>query len=222
MKTAGSYQKKSAPRLCRALELFTLLLITAAFLPAESLEFQGNTMTTVLTGGEEHTVLRGNAVIKTESTEITAEEIELYGDDFRYARCRQNVEVIQEEKGLLITCSNLFYDRRLDLSRIQGRSVLEDRDNEVVIKSGFLEYDGEKDIALMQIGVRILGEDFAGRSEFARYDKERQVMELSGMPVVNWKDDTYRASRIVIDLEADEISLEGEVRGEVITGEDSE
>ncbi|MFP4432014.1 MAG: hypothetical protein ACLFPV_12255, partial [Spirochaetaceae bacterium] len=51
----------------------------------------------------------------------------------------------------------------------------------------------------------------------ALYRRETEVLELSGLPVVFWKGDEYRAARIVVDLQQDEISLEGDVRGRITT-----
>ena len=73
-----------------------------------------------------------------------------------------------------------------------------------------------------QIGVRILRDDLTARSEFVRYDRDRNVLELSGYPVVFWKGDEYRASRISIDLDRDEIELEGGVEGTVTSDEEDE
>jgi hypothetical protein len=49
----------------------------------------------------------------------------------------------------------------------------------------------------------------------ARYFRDEDRLELSGLPVVNWKGDTYRAARINVDLKSDRIQLEGAVSGEV-------
>ena len=43
---------------------------------------------------------------------------------------------------------------------------------------------------------------------------------MSGMPEVFWKDDYYSASRITINLETDEIELQGKVSGSVSTEEE--
>ena len=37
------------------------------------------------------------------------------------------------------------------------------------------------------------------------------------MPVVFWKNDEYRALRIIVDLDKDEITLEGKVSGSIFT-----
>jgi lipopolysaccharide export system protein LptA len=53
------------------------------------------------------------------------------------------------------------------------------------------------------------------RSEFAKYNREKETLELAGMPIVIWKDDEYRASRITINLDTDNINMTGEVSGTI-------
>ncbi len=189
---------------------------------AEDFTFSSDRMSTIVAKGRERTLLSGNARIVSDTTEITADEIELFGDESRYALCYGNVTVIDEEKGIKLICDELFYDRDIDLSRIDGYSEMIDQKNELVVKGGFLEHFGDDDITIVQIGVRILKEDMACRSEFARYKREEDLLELSGMPYVYWKEDEYRASRIIINLDTDEIRLEGEVTGKITAEKDEE
>ena len=99
--------------------------------------------------------------------------------------------------------------------RVRGKVVMLDKKNEVVVKGGFLENWEESDETVVQIGVRILKEDLVCRAEYARYLRNEEKLELSGMPVVNWKGDEYRALKIFIDLNTDTIRLEGDIRGKV-------
>ena len=93
-----------------------------------------------------------------------------------------------------------------------------DHDNEMVIKGGFLEHWERQDETLIQIGVRILSEDLVARAQFVRYDRGDQTVTLSGLPVVTWEGDEYRAARIFIDLDDDRIVLDGAVSGQLSTG----
>ena len=70
--------------------------------------------------------------------------------------------------------------------------------------------------------MRVLKPDLVCRSEYARYLREEERLELSGMPVVNWKGDEYRALKITIDLDKDTIRLEGDIRGKVTTKDEEE
>lgn len=206
----------------RAALLLLLLLSSTLWGEGETFRFSSDKTTAVLTKGKERTLLQGNAVIVSGTTTIKANRIELYGSDFRYADCSGGVRVTDSQKGLIITCQAMFYDRKEEITRIEGYVEMIDLDNEIVAKAGFLENYGKEDLSILQIGVRILKEDMACRSEYARYRRDVDILELSGMPVVFWKGDEYRASRIIINLDTDEISLEGEVMGSITSGKETE
>jgi len=206
----------------KAALLFLLLISSGLWAEGETFRFSSDKTTAVLTKGRERTLLQGNAVIVSGSTTIKAERIELYGSDFRYADCSGGIKVTDSQKGLIINCQTMFYDRKEEITRIDGYVEMIDLDNEIVAKAGFLENYGKEDLSILQIGVRILKEDMACRSEYARYNRDTDILELSGMPVVFWKGDEYRASRIIINLDTDEISLEGEVMGSITSGKETE
>jgi len=187
----------------------------------EVFHFSGNRVQTIFAKGKERTLLTGNARVVSDDNYITAHSIELFGKDNTYILCTGNVRLINTEKGIDVTCEKMFYDRKLKKSRMQGNAVMVDRENEIVVKGGFIEDNEEQEITIIQIGVRILKEDMVCRSEFARYLRKEEKLELSGMPIVHWKGDEYRASKIYIDLDKDEITLEGDVSGE-LTSEDEE
>lgn len=210
--------------------LLALLLLALALTPTlqapaqegDSFSFSGDETSIVLAEGRERTRLVGNARVVSDATTIEAGEIELYGEDFRYVLCTGGVNVVDEENDLYFSSGELFYDRESELTRARYRVVLEDRENEIVVKGGFVETRENGAYVQAQIGVRILRDDLTARSEFVRYDRDRNVLELSGYPVVFWKGDEYRASRISIDLDRDEIELEGGVEGTVTSDEEDE
>jgi len=203
--------------------ILALLLVTVAGLApvcAKTFSFSADQTTIVLAKGKERTVLTGNARIVSEDTTILAHQIEIYGNNFRYATCRGNVRVTDRKQNVYLTSDSLYFDREADITRAEGNVIMEDRENETIVKGGFLENQNKDKSTIVQIGVRILGEDLTTRSEFARYQRADNVLELSGLPVVYWKGDQYEASRIVINLDSDEITLQGDVSG-TITSEDS-
>ena len=70
------------------------------------------------------------------------------------------------------------------------------------------------------MSVRVLRDDLTARAQFLRYRRNDDVLELSGFPVVFWDGDEYRARRIVMNLETEEIELIGQVQGSVQLAED--
>ena len=206
----------------RSLFAGAALLVAAALAVADTdrFSFSADRMETVLAAGRERTVLTGNAVLTSDDTEIFAERIEVYGEDLSFALSRGGVRVVQAEEGIELTSETVFYDRRDGIVRIQGDALLIDHVNEMVIEGGFLEHWEERDETSIQIGVRIMSDDLVARAQFVHYDRTEQTLSLSGLPVVTWKGDEYRATRIFVDLDEDRIVLSGAVSGQITTSDE--
>ncbi len=204
--------------------LLLVVLLVGFFPPlaADVFYFSGNSVRSVFSKGRERTLLSGNARITSDANNIRANEIELFGEDLQYADCRGAVHLVNLERGLELTSDQLFYDRKLKIAQVRGNAVMVDRKNEVVVKGGYIENHEDDDITIIQIGVRILKENMTCRSEFAKYLRKTDTLELTGLPVVYWKGDTYRAQKITIDLKKDEVKLEGSVEGQVNTEKQAE
>lgn len=200
-------------------------LLLAAVVAAgdeERFSFAADRMETVLAEGRERTVLTGNVTLIADDFEISAERIELYGKDLNFALSEGGVRVVQLERGIELASESLLFDRQNRVVRIQGEALLIDHENEMVIKGGFLEHWERRDETLIQIGVRILSEDLVARAQFVRYDRGERTVTLSGLPVVTWEGDEYRAARIFIDLDDDRIVLDGAVSGQLSTAANDE
>ena len=211
----------------RTLVALVAAALIAAAPPAgaetDQFSFSADRMETVLAEGRERTVLSGNAALASDDTEIFADSIELYGDDLAFALSRGGVRVVQTGEGIELTSETVFYNRRDGIVRVQGDALLIDHDNEMVIKGGFLEHWEERNETSIQIGVQILSDDLVARAQLVHYDRGAQTLTLSGLPVVTWKGDEYRASRIFIDLDQDRIVLSGAVSGQITpSSEDGE
>ena len=196
-----------------SLFFFIIFIISGNYCIADTFTFNGDNFSSVMSKGKEYTILSGNAKIVSGSTVISATKIELYGNNYRFAECTGIVKVQDSKKGLNIVADKMVFDRIEDISRLEGSVVMEDFRNEVIVKGDYLEYLGKTEIATIQIGVRILKEDMACRAEFALYNRKTNILDLSGLPFVYWKGDEYRALKITINLDTDEISLEGRVSG---------
>jgi lipopolysaccharide export system protein LptA len=215
-KNRGEKPVRSIPWLVGAVTGLVLLLAVPPTEGAETFNFRGDRMETLLIGGRERIRLSGDARIDSEEYTIRAREIELYGQDYTFALCRGDVQVTNRERGIEITSDELLYDRKRKTTRMQGNAMMVDRKNEMVIKGGLIEDWEERQETLIQIGVRILKTDLVCRAEFARYLREPETVELSGMPFVQWKGDEYQATKIFVDLKNDRIRLEGDIRGKVV------
>lgn len=206
----------------RAVGLLAILVVAPLVAASpESFRFSGNRTSVSLAEGRERTVLTGNAEIVSDQTQIRADRIEIYGQDFRYAVAEGSVRVVDSERDIHLSATRLFFDREADQLRAEGNVIMEDRANELLVRGRFLENRNEEELTIVQAGVRILGDGLTARGEYARYRRDIDNLELSGMPVVFRRGDEYRATRITIDLEQDEIVLHGEVRGQLSTNDDA-
>ncbi len=193
------------------------LLLVAPHLPADTQTFtySGDSMNTVLAEGNQQALLSGHAQVTTEDLRITADQILLFGKDFVYAQASGNVHVVDAKRGLDLRAERLFYDRDNKIARVTGNAVMADVKNELVVKGGFIEDRDTEKLTIVQIGVRILKKDLVCRAEFAKYWRDKKLVELSGMPWVSRRSDVYQAERITINLDTEEISLEGAVQGTI-------
>ena len=183
---------------------------------ADTFTFSADRMTGTRALGRETTILIGNAEVRSDNLILRADRIEIQGDDNRFIECFGNVWGHEEEKDILFFTDRLRYDRQLKIAVLEGNSTLEDRQNEIVARSRFIEYDDENEIAVFQISVRLFKDDMVCRSEYAIYRRIEEILDLSGFPVVHKGDDEFRADRIRVDLDTDDVIMEGSVSGTII------
>jgi lipopolysaccharide export system protein LptA len=191
------------------------LLAVPFRLAAAPISFSADGVQSTLAKGRERTILTGRASVRTGSLSISADRIELFGDDFRYLDCSGSVRVVDGEQELLLETPRLYYDRTKKLTRAQGPSVLQDEKNELVLKAEWIENDGEAEVTVAQVAVRIIKGKIATRSEYAVYRRKDKALELTGSPSAYRDGDSYKASRITVDIETEDIKLEGSVSGSV-------
>ena len=197
-------------------------IVGVASAAAGDLTFSADRSSSVFAEGRERIRLTGNARVESAEFLIVAPSIEIFGDDQRYLRATGGVTVIDRENDLFLTSDEILIDRTDDWLRASGGAYMEDRANDIVVKGALIQNWNRIDLTEISVNVRIIGDDYTARGQFARYRRATEVLELSGNPEVFWKGDEYRASRITIDLANDEIEFVGDVRATVRTTEREE
>ena len=197
--------------------VLVFFFLTAAILPlrGDTFSFRADRMSGGKATGREITVLTGNAEVRSDKLLLQAERIEIQGSDNRFIDCSGNVRGLEEEKNIFFQTDRLRYDRTLKIARLEGNSTLEDRKNEIVVRARFIEYNDKEEIAIFQISVRLFKDNLVCRSEYAIYNRIEKTLALSGFPVVYKKDDEFRADRIRVDLNTDDVIMEGDVKGSI-------
>jgi len=200
----------------RQILLFCLFLFCFRSVHADTFTFKADRMSGTRALGRETTILIGNAEVRSDNLLLRAERIEIQGDNNRFITCIGNVWGHEEGKNIMFFTNRMHYDRRLKIARMEGPSTLEDRQNEIVARGRIIEYDDQNEVAVFQTTVQLFKDDMVCRSEHAIYRRMEKTLDLSGFPVVFKKEDEFRADKIRVDLDTDDVIMEGSVSGTII------
>ena len=192
-----------------------LILLFSANLFAEKIIFSANNMSGKTGAESSSTELNGNAYILTDTMEIKADSIQLYGDDYRFIKASGNVSGKNLETKMEFNANILEFDRTTKIAILSGNVSLIDTENSVTAKAQRIEYDQNKEIAILQIEINLTQKENECTGAYAIYYKNDQILEISGNAQVKQKKDTFRAQNIHFDMETEEITLGGNVKGSV-------
>ncbi len=196
--------------------LFASLLMSSFFIFSENISFSGDTMSGRAGSKEDVTRLAGNAKVATDTIEISADSIELSGKDFRYVGALGNIKGVYRESNLDFECSELKYDRESKIVTLLGDVKLRDLENDVAAAAQMIEYNSNTDIAILQMEVRLEQKKNVCSAAYAIYRKKEQMLELNGSAKVVQDDDSFSAQSITFNMDSEEITMDGNVRGSVI------
>lgn len=202
--------------------IICLLFSLNPIFSAESLIFGCDQSESSFAEHNKRSTLIGNAYVRTDTLDINADQIELYGNDYRFASCSGKVSIHNTKENFLITSEKLLYDNERKEATVTGNAILKDVDNDMIIKGEYIKSFEETSITLIQIKVRIINEDLVCRSEFAEFNSDTNRLVLTGDPVVYKGDDIFKASRISINLDNNDIVMEGKVEGNISEEESSD
>ncbi len=192
-----------------------LLLIFSSCLYAEKIVFSAGNMSGQAGDSSATTTLSGGAFIQTSSIEISADSIELSGDDYRFIKAEGNIKGKNLETNMEFTCDSMNYDRQTKVAQLQGNVHLIDSENDVKADAQIIEYDQNTNIAVLQVGINLTQKNNVCTGAYAVYQKNEQLLEISGNAQVKQGSDTFRAQQITLNLETQKITLSGNVKGSV-------
>ena len=197
-----------------------LLCMRPAF--SDDISFSSEKMSGRGNSNDVATVLSGNAIVQTADMKIKSDVIELSGKDFTRILARGSVEGENEKDQFSFSADVLQYDREKKISEFFGNVKYIDKKNDTVVIGDYARYDEKSEILIIKFNVRITQNDKKCKAMFASYKRKSSLVELVGKPEVTDKDDTFRASRISINLDTDDIQLQGKVSGTIIEKEEHE
>ena len=218
MMTNSTLLRKHSIRMAAAISTF---MLTASFCFAEKITFSADSMVGNASEKSDYTRLEGSATVKTDTMEIAADMIELKGDDFRYIVASGTITGSITDSKLDFTCDKLTYDRDTKIATLENTVHLKDNGHDVSADAQLIEYNQNTEIAVMQIGVTLKQKDNTCTSAYAIYRKEAQLLDMSGNPKIVQGDNTFRAQTITLNLDTQEITLDGRVQGSVTSKKNS-
>ena len=199
----------------KAIKICLVFLFFSVSVFAETIQFRADSMSGSVSNAENCTSLVGNAFVKTDSMEITANTIDISGENYRTIIAEGTISGIYSDAGFTFSCNSLRYDRETKIAILSGNVNLIDTENDVTVSAEFVEYNQNTEVAVIQIDVEIVQEESTCISSFAVYRKNTQMLELNGSPKITQKDDVFKAHEIIFNLETEEITLIGNVQGTV-------
>lgn len=196
-----------------------LLILSLCVFAADDITFSGGTSSVILKEGQRMVSLTQGAAVQTGSLRIAADSILIEGEDYEDITCEGNITVTDAEKGLTIQTSRIYYDRAAQTILIPAYSEINDTENELAASSSALFYDIDEEIIELSMNVSLAKETSSGlltaSCQNAVYNRTEETLILSSQTSVSWKDDSYTAELVTIDLESESISLDGQIGGTI-------
>ncbi len=203
--------------------LMAALLACLVFTPSAAAETWTFSAREVSAGqGKTPTVLRGSAIVRSDTLDIQADVLELSGDDFSRITGSGGVYLKDNEKDITVTCRRFEYDREAKVIYFRNLVELVDEEQNLVLRCESMDLLEEEDLVIMQVAVRLIQDDTICRGESATFQRKENLLEISGNPVVWREDDEYRANRITVNLDTDDIVMDGAVSGALTTEDESQ
>ncbi len=203
----------------RLMTIALLIALSIAPLYSDPISFNGKESSLSLKEGREEVILKGDAYVSVGSLSIKSDEIKLSGDNWRYVECSGRTEIIDDERDLEIRATNLWFDRIDEKLLLSPWFELEDKKEELSASGSSLSYDMKAEILELSMLVTILKESDKGimrcKAEAVSFDRGKDELSLKGSARVLWSGDEYKAEVIRIDLENDNITLEGRIKGNI-------
>ncbi|MBO4388076.1 MAG: hypothetical protein J5785_01385 [Spirochaetales bacterium] len=203
----------------KALLILLIAFCASMCLWAEPITFSGGS-TSIRKQGEDLTVtLSGGAVVQADGVKLTADEISISGENSRIVKCSGTVKAVREENKLTLLSPELTFDRKTQLLLVDSWVQIQLVSEEVALSGARLQYNMETGLMILQIQARILKVTDKGllscQADSITYDSKNGTLRLEGRCSVSWGSDEYQAAVITIDLNTEELRMEGRITGTV-------
>jgi lipopolysaccharide export system protein LptA len=183
------------------------------------ISFSARSVQGVLAKDRQDTILTGSVKITTGSLIITADRVELNGEDYVNVACSGNVTVNDTEKGFSLVAEKLNYQRDTEIGIAQGKVAVDDTKNNTTIDAEWLRFDQQQSIFEAAVSVLVLKEDMSIRAEYAHYNRDTEEIKLHGGAIAVTEDGTLKGDVISATSDWSNLQVSGEVSGDITTKE---
>ncbi|HOI98413.1 MAG TPA: LptA/OstA family protein [Rectinema sp.] len=177
--------------------------------------FSANTVQGVIAKGKENTILMGSVHVTTGSLTITADRIDLSGEDYVNVVCLGNVTVLDTEKGFSLVAEKLNYHRDTEIGIAQRKVYVNDTKNNTIIEAEWLRFDQKQSIFEAAVTVQVRKEDMSISSEYALYNRDTEEIWLHGGAIAVTEDGVLKGDVISSSSDWSKLKISGEVSGTI-------
>ncbi|AEC02786.1 LPS export ABC transporter periplasmic protein LptC [Parasphaerochaeta coccoides] len=199
--------------------IFLIGLASPVLWAADPIEFSGGSTEAIIRSGDERVKISEGARVTTGDITITAQVIDVSGEGYSYLECTGDVVLKDAGKGIEMSAGTITYDRNESILLSREQTSVEDKEKGITAQAGWVRYQQEEGILTFQDNVNLTRTTDDGimvcTAETVTYVRSSGTVMLDGGAVVTWKNDTYRATTIRVNLDTDEITMSGEIRGTI-------
>lgn len=200
-----------------AMLLLILLTISFSVFANDTITFSSGYSKASTQGNNKILTLKTNAYINVDNITITADEVVIEGDDYQKITASGNVVLTDSERDLTIKTASLFFDRISERLLISNFVEVQNNGDEMACSAFSLVYDiqsGSMELSIQANVIKISDGDIVrAQAEKISYDNESEKLTLQTRAILNYKGDNYEADIVKIDLNTNEIELEGKIKG---------
>lgn len=195
--------------------ILCFLIFSLLPLSADEISFSSSSSEISLKEGRRQITLSENAVVDAGDVKIQADEITLSGNEWERVEAKGSIIIDNEDEGINIKTSVLYYDRVNERILISSFLEINDSRNEVSAYAGHLDYlmdDGILTLSL-SVNMNIINDDDVVRIRAERvvYNRNENTVLVSGNADVVWRGDEYRAQVITMDLDEERIEMRSNI-----------
>ncbi len=218
----GSSTYPLLANLKKYLLLFFLVCSSLSPLLAQDIRIWGDEITSILAEGREKTSLIGNVRIERDAKIILANSAIIEGADNDLITFEGNIRLRDAENEFTLNAEELQFDTNAEVLIGRGTIRMDDEKNNVQLEAQYLRYDENLEKVELQNSIQIVQDDLVVTSQNAVYWKDRQILELSGLPKVVKEESNFEALFIQVNLDNDELVMRGSITGNLIDNQEED